>query len=259
MPTRELDVAGLSICGISLMTGLCPFPLFVGMLSFGLDPFNVCLRQVWQSDSIVFQSIRLFMLPTFIDACCGFNIAMCGLVVLTYCGLSCGNHLFVLTNMLNRGMAFQLRSKVYLDTLHIVLNTIDEFTSPFCFLLHFVGLVYMMGVSFIVVRLRNEIPVILWLTFVSLLLITLMTISVMMPMICEIYELSKEGKETRRREGLRILQGWELKHFLKCSKARLPCRLYSGIFGYPFYFNESSTKIAYYETIFGNVVNVILF
>lgn len=237
------------------MVFLFHLPIFGVILIIERDPLTLFSRYVWKLQ--LWSILQFLIFPVSTDAACGLAFGICVLVITTYYGLTCGHHLYTIAVREDKWQKGIKKVLNYYDSLRIVMIGTDEMSSPFCFVMHGAGLVTSVGFSFAVIRLRDRMPILLWAMLVFILCATLLIISIMMPMISEIYELSNRGLK-KWEEKLKGLHGIALKCGVRQMKSRTPCKLYAGLLGYHFYFSEAGTKVKYYEIVFTHIINAIL-
>jgi hypothetical protein len=143
------------------------------------------------------------------------------------------------------------------NCLKIVIQAIDEITSPLCFTLHSLGLTITVAVWYATIKTREFLPTLLWALMLTVGIITLILIAIMMPMVCTVNSRSSEGNYLIYRYVLGC-KGYRLKYRKRVCKAMEPLKLYTGVDGIHLYFNHAGTRAVYYEAILDNIITAVL-
>jgi len=127
-----------------------------------------------------------------------------------------------------------------------------------CLALHGVGLIVSVGCLSAATRLRAQAPLFILLLVFTFGIFTLLAVSVMMPMIVELNELSNRMLHIFASQQYRF-NGYLLKYSKRVIRCKATCKIYSGFLGYHMYYNKRSTKIAYYVTILTKIIEATMF
>lgn len=183
---------------------------------------------------------RLLQFLTFLTACRTIGIAIVFLIVTTYSFLA---------------TAWSVTAfKRYRQAL-LFLKYSEEDTCVLCLIIHTVGFYVEVCFFYIAVMSYKRLPKAVYLFCVTLAVLVLIAISVMMPMIVDIHEVSlhiiREGKRA-------LAHKRDIRFKRKLLASLEPYKLYGGIGNFRFYFNQRSTKITYYEIILTYLIDAIL-
>lgn len=257
----KIDFLGTFL--FALVTGLIFFAYLATPVCsvLELDPAALFLKHAFQHKtffSIPMTMFRFFSVPCCIQGCYFICMVMCVVSLLSFLGLESGKHLYRISPRLTRSKELLVRLGRLYNSLKIVTQALDDFASPLMFFIQSAGICFSAIVCYTTIRILSFLPPLFQLTAVISTILTFVAIHIFLPMVSQIYELSVEGLAVEKRKISQRFKGKVRKELLMSMRARAPCKVHLGLFGYHLYFNKRSTITVYYKTIQDCVLTAVL-